>query len=64
MPIERDSYLSELIPYGGIMVPRGYAYQKLLTIAQAQGHSAKESRILADRWMQGYELRIALERKP
>ena len=46
--------MSELIDYGGVQVPRGYAYQKLVEIARAQGHD--NPRVLADRWMQGYDL--------
>lgn len=48
-------YMMELIQYGGIHVPRGYAYQKLIAVAEAQGHS--NPRVPADRWMQGYDLR-------
>lgn len=48
-------YMMELIQYGDVQVPRGYAYQKLIAVAVAQGHS--NPRVLADRWMQGYDLR-------
>lgn len=47
-------YMSELINYGGTMVPRGYVYTLLLNVAKAQGHD--NPRILADRWMQGHDL--------
>lgn len=47
-------YMSELINYGGTIVPRGYAYQLLVKLATAQGH--EKPRLLADRWMQGYDL--------
>lgn len=49
-------YMQELINYGGTMVPRGYAYQLLLNVAKAQGHPESQWRVLADRWIQGYEL--------
>ena len=48
-------YMMELIQYGDVQVPRGFAYQKLISVAEAQGHS--NPRVLADRWMQGYDLR-------
>lgn len=48
-------YMSELINYGGTVVPRGYAYQLLIKVAIAQGHD--NPRVLADRWMQGYDSR-------
>lgn len=50
-------YMMDVINYGGVLVPRGYAYQLLIDFAKAQGHSKRESRVLADRWMQGYDLR-------
>lgn len=51
-------YMSELINYGGTMVPRGWAYMKLVEVAKTQGHDSPER--LADRWMQGYDLRCKL----
>lgn len=48
-------YMSELIDYGGTMIPRADAYQLLVKVAIAQGHD--NPRVLADRWMQGYDLR-------
>lgn len=48
-------YMSELINYGGTLVPRGYAYQLLLKVAKAQGHDRPQ--LMADRWMQGYDLK-------
>jgi hypothetical protein len=50
-----SDYMSEIINYGGTMVPRGYAYQKLVNLAVAQGR--KKPKLMADRWMQGYDLR-------
>lgn len=52
-------YMQELISYGGKMVPRGYVYQLLINVAKAQGHA--NPRVLADRWMQGYDLRKKLK---
>ena len=48
-------YMMELVNYGGTMVPRGYAYQLLLDFARAQGFEPRKQRLLADRWMQGYD---------
>jgi hypothetical protein len=48
-------YMMELIEYGGQMVPRGYVYQLLLDVAKSWNYP--KPRMLADRWMQGYELR-------
>ena len=53
------SYMQELVNYGRTMVPRGYVYQLLVNFATAQGH--KNPRILADRWMQDYDIRQRLK---
>jgi len=53
-------YMSELVNYGRTMVPRGYAYQLLIDFAIAQGYGKAKARLLADRWMQGYDLRRKL----
>ena len=55
-------YMSELINYGGALVPRGYAFQLLVNVASAQGHDKRTQRLLADRWMQGYALRQSLRK--
>lgn len=55
-------YMQELIEYGGKMVPRGYVYQLLWNIAKAQGNT--NPKILADRWMQGHDLRKSLQNDP
>jgi len=49
------AHMEELINFGGLMMSRGEAYQELMAIAKAQGHSASDARVLADRWMQGYD---------
>lgn len=51
-------YMMELIKYGGDEVPRGYVYQLLINLAKAQGH--EKPKLLADRWMRGYDLRAKL----
>lgn len=53
-------YMSELINYGGTLVPRGYVYQLLIDLATKQGHA--HPRVLADRWIEGYDLRQQLAR--
>lgn len=55
-----SEYMSELINYGGRMLPRGYVYQLLINLAKAQGHTKPQ--LMADRWMQGYELMQKLKR--
>lgn len=51
-------YMMELINYGGIQVPRGYVMQLLIDVAKAAGY--KKPRLMADRWMQGHDLRAAI----
>ena len=55
--------MMELIPYGADVVPRGIAYQKLINVAKAQGHDDRQAKAMADRWMQGYDLRLKLKKQ-
>jgi hypothetical protein len=48
-----SDYLSEPVNLGGEIMPRGEAYNKLVEIAKSQG--ASDPRLMADRWMQGYD---------
>lgn len=54
-------YMMDLISYGGQMVPRGYVYELLREVALSHGHQKAQANALADRWMQGHDLREAIK---